>query len=415
MKGKTKKSIYVSVFFKAIFYCVLGGGFIGPLSANAAENKSLDQYVSYFYNREASHFQANGEYYQMPDYGIRDPRPADSPRKNMEFGAFYKYKALGGDDDALNEIRQRIKKVTLDRVGHANQNKQSFEGAIANFFVINYLNILPDLFSPSETKEIRQAIGRYVKSSLKTSDTENRAAIAAAGWQIVADDLYANGIYDSQEKKQLDILIKQKMERAIKQSVNKDFWYLESGRFSPHYHLVAAFMLMVYGDTTKQKKYVVIAREMAENIRKITFQNGMIASSFEHRPAGNGAQTYLMAGILNKRFHFSDYGVYLAYADKHRFFSDKKHPNRLEFHSAVEGSDPVYHDDLGFALIAEMALSLKSLQPFIYKPAKRSMRFRNRSSDNTFWIFNNGKYIAANNFRYNLGSHGNWHTFARLK
>ena len=105
-------------------------------------------------------------------------------------------------------------------------------------------------------------------------------------------------------KTSIDALIKKKIDKAIKQTVNEDFWYLEDSKFSPHYHLVTAFYDGALWGCDKAKKYLIISREMTKNIRKITFQNGLIVSDFNHRPVGSGAQTYLMAAILSKRFKF---------------------------------------------------------------------------------------------------------------
>ncbi len=46
----------------------------------------------------------------------------------------------------------------------------------------------------------------------------------------------------------------------------------------------------------------------------------------------------------------------------HRFFSDKQHPDRLEFHSTIENSDPQFHDDYAFSDKAELALTIPKLQ-----------------------------------------------------
>lgn len=371
-----------------------------------ARSSDLDSYLSKFYQKEIKHFERFGEFYEMPLYGIRYVPISSSMRRTMEAATFYKYAIeKNTNDDIEKNVRKKIFQATIER---KSLTHQSFEDAITNFLVLNYINTNPKLFTVEETRSIREWMGQYLFAGIKSPDTENRAVIASALWQVVADDLFKNGFLTRSSKTSIDTLVKRKIDKAIKQTVNGDFWYLEGGKFSPHYHLITAFMMALYGDTTKQKKYLIISREMTKNIRKITFQNGLIVSDFNHRPVGSGAQTYLMAAILSKRFKFSDYSIYLTYSGGNRFFSDKNHPNRLEFHSAIEKSKPMLHDDLAFVTAAELGNRFLS-QNLTYDPIILSAVFKNTSADKTFTITNIGKIIVINNSQYNLGSYGNWY------
>jgi len=381
--------------------------------ASAAAKIDLDEYISFFYNREIKNFKKFGEIYQMPLYGIKKFRPLDSSRKVMETAIFYKYKI--SDAKTRQNVRQKILNSTVLRKRKLLKSSQSFNDAISNFLILNYLKKTPNLFSAEEKNQIRQWIGSYLEGGVLSRDTENRAVIASALWQIVANDLFENDIIANDEKMNIDHLIKNKIDSAIKKSVNKNYWYLESGKFSPHYHLITALMMAAYGDTTKQKKYLIIAREMTKNIRDITFNNGMIVSDFDHRPIGSGAQTYLIAGLLNKRFNFKDYKVYLTYAKGGRFFSDKKRPNRLEFHSVIKNTNPLHHDDFGFVTIAELGLYLKSTKDLVYSKSAYSSNFKNISQDNTFSIKNTGKVIKINNNIYTLVGNGDAYTIRAMK
>ena len=175
----------------------------------------------------------------MPLYGAREFRQMDSPRKKMEAATFYKYAIdKNTSDDMEKNVRKKIFQATIERKPLTHQ---SFEDAIANFLVLNYIGTNSDLFTAGEVRSVHEWMSRYILARIKAPDTENRAVIAGALWQVVADDLFKNGFLTIMSKTSIDALIKKKIDKAIKQTVNEDFWYLEDSKFSPHYHLVTAF------------------------------------------------------------------------------------------------------------------------------------------------------------------------------
>ena len=151
-----------------------------------------------------------------------------------------------------------------------------------------------------------------------------------------------------------------------------------------------------------------IKKTVFKNLKKISFKNGMVEARLGHRPLGLGAQFYLMQGLLGKYFDDPDYSVYLNYAKGHRFFSDKQHPNRLEFHSTIENSTPQFHDDYAFSDKAELALTI----PKLHNINANSKHYFDNSiqeyKDNKFDISNTGNRIIFNKIKNVLGSYGNW-------
>ncbi|MFH1610682.1 MAG: hypothetical protein ABIA91_02215 [Patescibacteria group bacterium] len=112
--------------------------------------------------------------------------------------------------------------------------------------------------------------------------------------------------------------------------------------------------------------------------------------------------------MLGQYFDDDDYKVYLFYASGNRFFSDKKHPNRLEFHSTIENTDPDHHDDYAFCDIAELGLIISKLKDINLEHKYYLSNPIKYSKDNTFRIYNYGNLIFFNFKKNLLGSYGNW-------
>jgi len=140
-------------------------------------------------------------------------------------------------------------------------------------------------------------------------------------------------------------------------------------QFNPHYHLITAFAFSSYAEITGDIEFYLMAKKMTKNLRSLTFPNGMLEARIGNRPVGLGAQFYLGAGLLNYKFNFNDYSVYLNYAAGDKFFSDPKYPNRLEYHSTIYNSDPNYHDDISFSNLAELALLTPLINQLSFDPS----------------------------------------------
>jgi len=357
------------------------------------EAKQIKKHIKNTYNRYAKHFDQKGWIYSQPNYGIANKK-AQTAREIISIASYYKYTDRTKINNAINQAYQEIQGRPL--------YTQSFEDSIAHFLITQLSNKNSKLFDDQILKSIQ---ARH-----KIPEIENRSIISS-----VLDSYLANQLYKQKKisKKQKNNLIKKnrkKLKQGIAQSIDQDYWYLENSKkdFSVHYHALSAYMIMFYGDYFKKDKFISIAEHMTDNLRKISFKNGFIEARIGHRPIGLGAQTYLMLGVLNKRFNHKDYNVYLKYA-KNRFFSDPKHPNRLEFHSTIENTSPKFHDDIGYSLIAELSQVNKKTKKTKYK--KHPLYLKNKikfHKDNRFTIQNSGGIININDKEFQLGSYGNW-------
>lgn len=371
------------------------------------EEWTLERYTKYFYNRYSTHFDKSGFFYMTSDYGIKNWKAPASAREYISLAAYYSYRAKEGDYTAKDIIKSAVFSAK-NELSRRPLNTQSFEDAEAIFLIARDLHNFPELFSKEEKYSILEWMAKCAESGIKAPDTENRAIISGAHWQYIIDYLSSEGEISALDKKRYGKMIKDKIDFAIKTNITKEKWYIE-GRYSdftPHYHAVAAYMLMIYSKLTGYKKYADISYEMYKNIKRISFDNGMVEANLGHRPSGLGAQFYFMAGYLGKAFNDNDYAAYLFYGFGDRFFSDPSHPNRLEYHPTIEGSLPEFNDDYSFVDAAELALSIPSLEDkfrftcFISTPKITPQENFIQANDGREIIFAGRKFI--------LGSYGNW-------
>jgi hypothetical protein len=380
-----------------------------PAVKAASSTSSLDNYAEYFYNRYSLNFDADGLAYSAPDYGIIDFKEPTIAREWVSLASYYKYRVEAGDKKAKEILRESILKAVADLKSRT-AGARSFNDSQAFFLIIRMNENIPGLLTEAEKDEVLNLAANNLEAEILAKDTENRALIGGAHWQYVDNYLYQQGKINSSQKKHFDGLIKNKIDQGIKESIDSDGWYFENNHkdFSVHYQAVSAFMLLVYGDLTQQDSYKKLAGKMYFDLKKISFNNGMVEAKLGKRPVGLGAQFYLAMALLGKYFNDDDYRVYLFYGSGSRFFSDKAHPNRLEYHSTIEFSQPDYHDDYSFSNIAELGLTIDKLKnlPTNYKyffsqPIKKS-------NDKYFKIVNEGKIIFINKLKLALGSRGNW-------
>ena len=353
------------------------------------EQTSLDNYVEYFYTRYSQHFDQNGLTYSIPEYGIDNFTEPQKIREWVSLISYYKYRAINGDKSAQKIIRFGILKGYDELLKRGSQS-QSFHEAEAHLLSIQILEKIPNLLNKKTKSAIYNILTNYLEDGIKALDTENRAIIAGAHWQYINNHLFEKKLINLEKKEYFNNLIKNKIDSAIKKSINSDYWYMENSLndFSVHYHAVSAFMLMFYGETTNQIEYSDIAQQMYNNLKKITLSSGEIPVELGHRPSALGAQFYLMTGLLSYYFNDKDYMHYLSFASNNNFFQDSQYPNRLEFHS-----ENIFNDDYAFSDIAELGLTIPKLKniPLYYKI--NLLKAEQEFIDNTFYIKNTGKKI----------------------
>lgn len=397
-----KIRIYVLVILEVVLFTLPVGAFA------SIKHSNLDTYNSYFYNRYSKNFDAFGLKFAQPSYGFPTLKSPDTPREWMQLSSYYKYRAQNAETAAISEIRSGIFSSLSDWRAHPNR-KLSFADSIAAFLAVRMSEFVPNLLDTVEKDDLLNFIESILYSSILTYETENRAVIAGAHWQYLANYLYENGRITAEEKLAIDIQVKLKIDTAIKNSITKSNWYFEAKRHyvSPHYHTVTAFMLMFYAEQTKQVKYAKIAKAMYLNIKKVTFRNGMVEAKYDIRPIGLGAQFYLMQGLLGKYANDDDYRVYLTYAKGSRFFSNRLKPNALEFHSTRESTPPEYNEDVSFIDAAEVGLVIASLQGIRLQMKNVLTKPIATSTDSYFKIQNNGRVITVNNKKVVQSTNGN--------
>jgi len=345
-----KKIIFISLILAILIYPQI-------ISAKK-ENSSLDNYLSYFYNRYAKHFTDYGLKYAIPDYGITKLIEPQQARELISLPFYYKYEALDNNPQAKQKIKLGLLMAYQELISRAPET-QSFADAEVHFLAIRTLAQFPNLLSDKSEQAILNVIKNYTEAGIKAGDTENRALVSGTHWQYIINYLAENNIIAAEKKSYFEQLIKNKIDQAIFESINPDYWYLENNLqdFSVHYHTLSAFMLMIYGDLTQQNKYLFLAQKMYQNIKKISFPSGKVPSQLGHRPTALGAQFYLLTGLLGYYFQDQEYMAYLSFAKGNRFFSDPNYPNKLEFHS--ENS---FNDDYAFCDIAELGLIIPQLK-----------------------------------------------------
>ena len=390
------KKIVISVMVLIVFV-------VPSISFAKNKNDLVSSYIKAVYNRYSKHFDKNGWVYSQPAYGILKKKPT-SAREWLMFASYYKYRA------ANNAISAK-KIIDAINKGYSYLNKyskspQSFEESIAYF--LSWRVTKESVANRIDKEKIFRKMRNSLFKKVKVKDTENRALIAAVIDSYLADQLFKTKQITKKERAYLLDKNRKKLNRGIKECVGDDYWYLEGDQktFSAHYHTLSAYMLMFYGDYFNEKKYLKISKKMTENMRKISFSNGFVEARMGMRPIGSGAQTYLMLGLLNKGFDYSDYSVYLNFARK-GFFTDKNHRDRLEFHSTIKNTKPNFHDDIGFSLVAEMSLINKEIRNTkINARVKKLKNTLGNYRDNRFNIKNKGSLVIINNKEYKLLPNG---------
>ncbi|MFC1615308.1 hypothetical protein ACFL2L_00755 [Patescibacteria group bacterium] len=393
---------------------------------------TLEKYATYFYNRYSAHFDKNGLFYMAPEYGVTEWKAPKTAREYISLAMYYKYRSQNGDYIARDILKNAIKNAKRE-LSKRPFITQSFEDAETLFLMVRLLEGENPIVSGEalssplqrgrgsdedsaglDKNELLDWIARYVDKGIRVVDTENRAIISAAHWQYIVDYLHIKGKISHLEAKRHSKMIKNKIDFAIRTNITKDGLYVE-GRFNdftPHYHAVSAYMLMFYSKLTGEKKYYNLSFKMYQNLKMISFSNGMVEAKIGHRPVGLGSQFYLMAGMLGKAFNDPDYNVYLFYGFGNRFFSDPSHPNRLEYHSTIEGTSSQFHDDYSFVDAMELALSIPSLRngdfKFNYYMSIPEIKVRVG-----FVKENTGQEIIFEEKKFILGTNGNWARFGK--
>ncbi len=318
------------------------------------KSQALDNYYKYFYNRYSRHFDKFGWLYAAPSYGEKEWQKPKTNRMRMTIVSYYKYRAKDMDIISRIKIRQTVLKVI-----HNREKYNSFNQGIAYFLVIDAFKNFPNLFTYQEKRKALAVIAENLNNASEVKESDNRAALSAVYWYWISRYLLKNNWlcpFDFQIiKKRLD----KKINTSIKETISPDFYYYENKKFSLHYMAVEAYMLALYGDMTKQVKYVIYARELTKNLRKFCDKSGKADNSSSYRPVGLGAQFYLMMGLLSKRFDYSDANIFLTYAKNKHFFSDPRYPNRLVY---TDKNGKNFHDDYSFVNMAEISLNVKSFK-----------------------------------------------------
>lgn len=337
-----------------------------PTLAIAATNgteTTLNDYLSYFYNRYSKNFDKFGLVYSVPDYGIKKFTKPYYPREIISLASYYKYRAITNDLVAQKILKTGIEKTTRHFNGEF-KHAPSFEDAEALVLLVSISQQTPTLFDTTTKDNLNTLIKNQLDPGILAPDTENRAIISAAHWQYLLNYLSENKLIDEANKEYYNQLIKEKIDKAIKESISNDGWYRETN-IVPHYQAVSAFMLLIYGKISNQEEYLNLTKKMYFNLKILSCNNGQVESQIGHRPVGLGAQFYLMMGAMGNFFSDPDYNTYLTYASGNKFFSDPKRPNRLEYHSTTNKligkktiyTAPNYHDDYAFTDVAELIIS----------------------------------------------------------
>lgn len=339
---------------------------MSPLAASSKEIM-LDDYLQPFYNRYSRHLDAvydankqiwysNQIYLNLADNYIWDPLKRN--REIISLASAYKYRA---QNSAL--ARVKIEQAILNAALRSKRliSDQSFDQAIADFLILRLMEQIqnPPLFTQKTTNQILTYIKDRLSYGLNATDSENRAALAGVYWHYVGKYLYDNKMLTDGEWLEVQELTKKKIDQSIEQTLNDDYIYREVNRkyFSLHYHIVEAYMLAAYGKLTNQPQYLKIAEKMTDYANGLARPDGFLDANLGHRPDGEGAQAYLMMGILNQLFGNENKAqMYLTYAQGSRFFRDPKYPDRLVWWDTDQTKPSEFYDDYSFTSMAELAL-----------------------------------------------------------
>jgi len=393
--------LFIFLFFLSSFFRV---------SAASAKEFSLQTYSRNFFNRYSSHFDVHGLVFSVPSYEVENFEKPQTAREWVSLASYYKYRANTPLDffDTGFRVHHAIV-ASITEIKNRPAYTLSFHDSEAFFLILRMINSIPDVISEAEKEDILRLLESSIEVGIRAGDTENRSIIAASHWQYLTDFLFYQNKITPEKKVYLDSLILEKIKKGVKESITEDGWYfeIEKTAFSVHYHTISALMLMWYADLTGHAEYLSLAEKMYFNAKKLSFRNGMTESRIGKRPIGLGAQYYLAQALLGKYFGDEDYKVYLFFSSGNRFFSDPKHPDRLEFHSTIEGSEPQFHDDYAFSDVAEIGMTIFAEEEmFSYQYYFKNSNVQ--STDSDFTIFNDGRKIVVNNRIFYLGSFGNW-------
>ncbi len=365
LRGQNSKLSFVGIIIFAFLI-------IFPFQAlsTASTTISLNDYIAYFYNKESSFLDETYQttlrtwHFDIPYYepNKRWMKTNMRPRYQMSSAAFYAYRMQDG-----SRARVLVRNAVLDTTIRYEKQPafETFEGAIAAFLTVRLLEreeTLPkhkQLFNSDERKKILGILSKRLFLGLPTKDTENRAALAGAYWYYAGAYLQKHGIINYSEFQKVKERTKAKIDQSIKETLARpDNKYREKGLFSLHYHIVEAFMLLLYGHLTDKPAYIEKASAMTDVINSLAKEDGFLDAHIGHRPSGIGAQGYLMAGTLNLYFKNKTRAEqFFNYAYGARFFNDPRYPNRLVWYD-TKSSSPIFNDDISFVNMAESTLIL---------------------------------------------------------
>ena len=354
--------------------CVLSAALFLIMAPDALSTTSttisLNDYIAYFYNKHSAFLDETYQttfrawHFDIPYYepDKRWMKTNVSPRYQMSSAAFYAYQ-MQDSSRARVLVRDAILDTTIryEKQGPS----ESFEGAIAAFLTVRLLEreeTFPKhkrLFNAEEKRKILSILSKRLFLGLPTKDTENRAALAGVYWYYTGAYLQKHGILNDSEFQKVKERAKAKIDQSIKETLARpDNRYREKGLFSLHYHIVEAFMLLMYGHLANEPAYMEKARAMTDVINSLAQDDGFLDAHIGHRPSGIGAQGYLMAGVLNLSFKNKTRAEkFFNYSYGARFFKDLRHPNRLVWYD-TKSSSPIFNDDISFVNMAELALIL---------------------------------------------------------
>ncbi|GEM_PF-2062988 len=364
--------------------------FAGHVFSSAQKSHNIDESIAVVYNRYSKHFDEHGLVLKVPDYDISYFKKASSARELMSLAMYYKYRAINGDAQARKIIRNAILDADHDMESRPLYT-QSFEDAAAQFLIIRALEQIPSLLGTTAENLVSKHIQKRMWHGIEAKDTSNRALLSAVYWQYMADSLFNRGSIDNKTKAEMNRLIHKKILTVLKNDITTSGWYEEGipARFNPHYHVISAVALEVYGQRQRDKSVLIVARKMAENLRLVSFRNGMIEASLGTRPVGLGAQFYLGATYLLNAIDMSnDANTYATFSSGDAFFTDSSYPNRLEYHSTREGSFPDFHDDYAYSNMAELVLTNQSFA--------RSVITSSTAMSTSVWYFKDNRYTVIN-------------------
>lgn len=379
--------IIITTFFSSSFFVP---------AVHAQEKIDLKNYLTYFYNRYSQHLDEQGMIFKTPGYGVTKFRKPQTAREILSLATYYKYRALQGDTQARKIIRQAILDAQQE-LNSRNYYSQSFSDAWAQMTMLSLLDQIPFLLTSSEQIQIQQDIINRIETGIQAPDTSNRAALSAVYWQQIVNILQQKEFITAINKKKFDILIYRKIKQVLLNDIDQQYWYLEGTprQFNPHYHLITAVAFASYAEITGNIEFEVAAKKMTQNLNKLAFNNGMIEAQIGKRPVGLGAQFYLGLGLLNYKFNFNQSNTFLNYAWGDRFFSDPNYPNRLEYHSTLQGQKPNYHDDISFSNLAELALLTPSFKNILID--SETSKFSKSSETNEVIHFRGLEVTQVNN------------------